>query len=474
MTNTQTFASTPLTDDNLLARLQNHRTLAQAPIEELQWLIAHGTLERYEAGFMVARNGELVDGLYVILSGHVSHRTDQGGTWRKVIDWRAGEVSGYLPYSRMTTAPGNSVVEESTEALHIRRSDIDEMIRACPRVTAALVHVMVDRARAFKTSDLQQEKMASLGKLAAGLSHELNNPASAAARSAQLITEALAESDAAARALGAAGLQQRELEAIDEVHAVCVGTPTLTVLSPMEHADREEAIADWLTEHVCDDTLAGALADTELNTAALDDLAKIVKGDKLQAALRWVAAACTVRALARDIERAASRVHALVSAVKRHTHMDQSAAPKPVDVGISLSDTLSVLGGKARRKSVAITIDAPANLPPALGFAGELNQVWSNLIDNALDAAPSEGRVTVTARAEGERVVVRVEDDGPGIPPELRGRIFDPFFTTKPVGEGTGLGLDTVRQLIARNEGSIDVDSEPGRTQFRVSLPAAR
>jgi signal transduction histidine kinase len=362
------------------------------------------------------------------------------------------------------------VIQETAEIFCVPLEHLAALPVECPHVTAELVHVMVDRARAFKVSDLQVEKMASLGKLAAGLAHELNNPASAAARSAQLVSQALAESEEASRALGAADLDDRALAMVERVRAVC-GGGSAGVLSPLDRADREEALADWLLDHGTDDALAAALAETEVTVAQLDELAAAVSEDQLHAALRWVAAGCTVRALARDIERAASRVHELVSAVKGFTYMDHAPSPEPVDVAKGLRDTLSVMGGKARGKSVALKVDAPVDLPRVRGYGGELNQVWANLIDNALDAVKDGGHVTVTARVEGQKVVVRVTDDGAGIPPEVKSRIFDPFFTTKPVGKGTGLGLDIVRRLVDRNDGAIEVESEPGRTEFRVALP---
>jgi len=180
-----------------------------------------------------------------------------------------------------------------------------------------------------------------------------------------------------------------------------------------------------------------------------------------------------VRGLARDIERAASRVHSLVSAVKGFTYMDQASVPEPVDIGKGLSDTLALMAAKARGKSASVTVDVPRDLPRVRAFGGELNQVWANLMDNALDAVGQGGTVKVSALANGSRVVVKVIDDGPGIPAEMKSRIFDPFFTTKPVGQGTGLGLDIVRRLVDRNEGLIEVESEPGRTEFRVALPVA-
>ncbi len=459
-------------DGGLVARLQAHRAFQSVPREELEWLAAHGTLEHCDTGHLIAKKGEAVEALYVILSGHVSHFTDQGGTWHKAMDWRGGDVTGQLPYSRLTAAPGNSVVQEPTEILRLPRVFLPAIPIECPHVTAALVHVMVDRARTFKVSDLQVEKMASLGKLAAGLAHELNNPASAATRSAQLLAEALVESDDASRALGASGLEDDELAAIERVRALCLATTATTILSPLERADREDAIADWLMDHDVDDALAASIAETAVTIDMLDDLSATLAADKLRVALQWVAAGCTVRGLVRDIERAASRVHTLVSAVKGFTYMDHAAAtPEPVDVGKGLTDTLAVMAAKARGKSVSMTVEVPADLPRVRGFGSELNQVWANLVDNALDAVPEEGRVAVTARADGGKVVVRVTDNGSGIPADVKNRIFDPFFTTKPVGKGTGLGLDIVRRLVDRNNGLIEVDSEPGRTEFRVSLP---
>jgi signal transduction histidine kinase len=268
-------------------------------------------------------------------------------------------------------------------------------------------------------------------------------------------------------------LSDEELAALERAATVCRDGRTTSVLSPLERSDREEAIADWLAERGTDEALAESLVDTDVTLESLDALAARLSMSKLKTALRWLAAGCAVRSLARDVERASSRVHQLVSAVKRFTYMDQPAAPESVDIRTGISDSLAVLGSKARRKSASVSIEVPDDLPRIRGFGGELNQIWSNLIDNALDAVGQRGHVTVSAHAEGPRVVVRVIDDGSGIPAELKSRIFDLFFTTKPVGEGTGLGLEIVQRLVGRNDGVIEVDSEPGRTEFRVTLPSA-
>jgi signal transduction histidine kinase len=244
-------------------------------------------------------------------------------------------------------------------------------------------------------------------------------------------------------------------------------------LSPIQQAEREDAIADWLAHHGVDSAIAGPLAETAVTLDALDRIAVSVNGPALCAVLRWTAAGCSVRGIASEIQEAAMRISGLVTAIKGFTHMDQATVAEPVDLKSSLGNTVAVLNAKARSKSVAVTVTLPPDLPRVRGFAGELNQIWANLIDNALDAVPDSGRVDLSARCERQRVVVRVRDNGPGIPAEVRDRMFDPFFTTKPVGKGTGLGLDIVRRLLTHNDAEIEVESAPGQTEFRVSLPRA-
>jgi signal transduction histidine kinase len=206
---------------------------------------------------------------------------------------------------------------------------------------------------------------------------------------------------------------------------------------------------------------------------ALDEIARAVDGVCLDAVLRWAAAGCSVRGIASEIQDAALRISGLVAAVKGFTHMDQGSSAEPLDVGMALSNTVAVLRSKARGKSVAVALDLEPGLPQVIGFVGELNQIFANLIDNALDAVPERGHVWITAARERQRVVVHIVDDGPGIPREVQDRMFDPFFTTKPVGKGTGLGLDIVRKLLVHNNAPIEVETRPGRTEFKVSLPAA-
>jgi len=244
------------------------------------------------------------------------------------------------------------------------------------------------------------------------------------------------------------------------------------VLSPLEQEEREESIAAWLASHGAETAFAEALASTEITFEMLNVLAGLMDGQLLNTAVEWIAAGSTTRRLASEIHEAASRIHDLVGAIKEFTQMDRAAVPEPVNVERGLASTLVVLRAKAKSKSVRLSLNIENDLPPVKGFGGELNQVWANLIDNAIDAVSQGGRVELFANRRDSDVVIRVIDDGPGVSTDIRDRIFDPFFTTKPVGQGTGLGLDIVRRLVQRHNGQIELDSKPGRTEFRVTLPA--
>jgi len=460
----------PIPTADLVDRLAALPSLAGIPREELEWLAAHGNFELREVGRVVAPKGKRIENLWVILSGHISVRVDRGAGPRRVIGWRTGEVTGMLPYSRMSGPPGDNVIEEACELLTVHEKHFPEMVHRCPEFTAFTVHLMLDRARRFNASDLQEEKMISLGKLAAGLAHELNNPASATMRGAKTLLAALDEADTASRTLGAAVLTDELWEAVEQARAACLADPAGDVISPIERADREEEITGWLTRHHCDPTHAGRLADTAVKTEVLDNLTQVMSGETLDAVLRWMAVGCETHTLATDIEHAATRIHELVAAVKRFTQMDNPAAPDAVNLETGLRDTMLVLASKAKAKGAAIALDVEPDLPPVCATEGELNQVWLNLIDNALDAIPESGSIDISARRELDSVVVRVVDDGPGIAPDIEARIFDAFYTTKPPGQGLGLGLEITRQLVRRYYGDIAVESRPGRTEFRVSF----
>lgn len=461
-------------DTNLSERLARHKLLAEAPADERAWLIEHGHIERYAVGDVIVPKGVPSPNLFIIFEGHVVIRVDRGAGSHKIHEWRGDEISGAIPYSRGAIPPGDVVVEEPTEVFMIPKALFPELVRECPVVTGILVHVMLDRAREFTSSDLRDEKLISLGKLAAGLAHELNNPASAVIRSSKSLSDALTDAEHAARQLARTNLSETEFAAIESMRVRCVSSQGSAHLSAMERADREEAISDWLADHSVQSDSVTALVDTGVSLDALDNLASTINTGALDATIEWIASCCAVRALSAEIEMAATRIYDLVAAVKGFSYMDHAPAAEPVDVRKGISDTLTMLNSKTRSKSVNVSVHFPDDLRPAHAVGAELNQVWMNLLDNALDAVPEGGHVDVKAENERGIVVVSITDDGPGIPEENQKRIFEPFFTTKGVGKGTGLGLDVTRRLLQRHDGGISVESIPGKTEFQVRLPAEK
>ena len=462
---------TDLTD--LVDRLAGHKLLGGVPRRELEWLAAHGELRSLAAGESMLATSSPVEEMFIVLTGHFSIYFERETGRRKMTEWFGGDVSGYLPFSRMKTVPtrSNVTTDEATEVVAVNRSHFPELIIQCPNVLAELVHVMLDRARLFTSTDWQDEKMMSLGRLAAGLAHELNNPASAVVRSAKLLGDALREAEEAATAFGEAALSVAEREGVAAIRDRSLIPATTGVFSALERSDRDDDIQNWLEAHGAETAPGGALAESGVTIDALDELATTVSGEKLDVALRLIASGYATRSLATDIERASRKIHELVSSVKRFTFMDQAGVLEPLSITQGVTDTVAVLASKARAKSVTVRLDLPANLPTVNAYGGELNQVWSNLLENAIDAVAQSGEVDVSATLDGEQVVVRFIDNGSGIPPDIKGRIFDPFFTTKPMGQGTGLGLDISRRIVQRHGGYIEVESVPGRTEFRICLP---
>jgi signal transduction histidine kinase len=459
-----------MTDPTIFESLRAHTSLVAVPDEELQWIAAHGERRQWRKGETVITTGEEGHHLLIVLKGRAVFYLERGGVRQRAMEWTAPLLEGIMPFSRVKVAPGVEIVQEDVESWAIHKSNFPEMIRDCPNFTAVCVHTMLDRARMFKVLDGQQEKMLSLGKMSAGIAHELNNPASAASRGAMQLSDRLAEAKSAGFALVDARLSPDQKHLLEKICDLALGSAPSN-LSPIERAEREDRFAAWLTAHEVKLDLSAELADTALTIDALDRLGSFDRS-QLEAGLRWIVAMHVLGALASDVERATTRMHDLVSAVKRFTYMDRVPTFEPTDIREGLRDAIALAGAKAREKSVQISLDTDAELMQVSACGGELNQVWLNLVDNALDAVPVGGHVDISAENGDGMVVVAVTDDGPGIPEEIRGRIYDPFFTTKGVGQGAGIGLDVAQRIVKRHNGSIELTSRPGTTQFRVILPA--
>ena len=458
-------------EGELLARLRSFPGLDHIPDSELLWVIRVSTFTSYDPGDVIADPSRPMDQLWILLEGRVAIFVDRGSGPRRAMEWGPGAVTGLLPYSRMTTPPGTSRVLEPVIVLRMPATRLPDFILEAPVLTAMTVHIMLDRARSFNSADLHDEKMVSLGRLSAGLAHELNNPASAAASDARSLGTEILAVEAAARALGAAGLTTEQFATLERVRDRCLGDSSSATVSAADRLNREEEIMSWLESRGADPEYAAHLSESPVSVENLDLLERTVPPEALGVSIRWIATGCAVRALARDIEKSTKRIHELVSSVKRFSYMDRARVEGPIDLAQGLQDTLAMLRSKAREKSLNVELDVQPNLPTVTGSGGELNQVWLNLIDNALAASPEGGTVRVEARGDPDWVVVRVTDQGAGVPKSIKDRIFDPFFTTKPPGQGTGQGLDIARRLVRQHGGEIDLRSEPGRTEFSVRLP---
>jgi steroid delta-isomerase-like uncharacterized protein len=316
---------------------------------------------------------------------------------------------------------------------------------------------------------IEQEKMAALGKLSAGLAHELNNPAAAARRAAGRLREVILKAQLLALEHAgrlSPGGQEALVRLLSEVTAY-----DAVFLDPLSQSDREEEIASWLEEKGFSEAwdLAPVLGAAGLHTGRLEELAdELGDGESIKGVLEWLEATLESTDLSDEVGRSVGRISELVRAMKVYTAMDQAAYAE-TDVLEGLEETLTILNHKLAGASVVREYEE--DLPKIWANAGELNQVWTNLIDNAADALGGQGQIVVRAFRAGDRVTVQIVDDGPGIPDDIQNRIFDPFFTTKEVGEGTGLGLDIVRRVVAGHGGEVSVDSKPNQTRFTVQLP---
>src|SRR6202167_3653765 len=444
---------------------------ADLPDDQIVWFIGQSQELLLKAGESYSRHGDSADAMFVILEGRLQGRGELAGE-TVVFDLEPGDVTGVLPFSRMKQFTVGGRAETDSRALRFPASKFPELVQKMPELTKRLVGLMADRIREATRIEQQQDRLASLGKLSAGLAHELNNPASAARRAASQLRDALKRIKEASHELGRRELTAAQKAEIDKLEASFVqsdGPPP----DALAMSDLEAQIDSLLRSHGQNDLwqMAADLAHRNIRPEALESLFATLDKETARAALVRIAASVEGATLLNEIESGTSRISDLVHAIKEYTYMDQTPLQN-VDIVKSLETTLTILNHKLKHGVVA---ERDYQKIPLLvnSFGSELNQVWTNIIDNAIDAMGGEGKLKVRTFRDDNCVVVEITDNGPGISPQVQAHMFEPFFTTKGVGQGTGLGLDTVQRIVKKHQGNIQVSSKPGETRFQVWLPLA-
>jgi len=441
--------------------------------DDLSWLAARMEVGRYDAGDVIVVEGAPADRMMVLLEGETRGQREHAIGDGRTFTARAPHITGMLPYSRLTHIPLTVRAMMPATIAFLSASHFPAMLDRMPALQSKLVGVLADRVRETTRNDQQREKLTALGKLSAGIAHELNNPA-AAVRNAALNLQQVV------RALRTAGLRldQRGLPPEDRVFLAQVECNWSkehppSALDSLERSDREEAMGEWLEGRDMPNArqVAPDLVDAGCDLETLRMLSARFDGETLADVITRLTASFTLNRLVEQIESGTSRIADLVHAVKQYSYMDQSPEQE-IDVHDGLENTLIMLHYRLKH-GVDVVRDYDRSIPRICARGSELNQVWTNLIDNAIDAMNGRGELVVRTSTDFSGVLVEIRDNGPGIPQEVRDHIFEPFFTTKPVGEGTGLGLDTVYRIVQKHRGHVQVESAPGRTSFQVHLPFA-
>lgn len=441
--------------------------------EQLQQLRECGSEIQLDPGEVLFAEGDPTYDFYVVLEGEIKVTKQVGEEEIVIVVHERGEFTGEL--SMLTGGPSlvSACAVSASRVMRFEANDFKDLVTTCTPMRDILIPAMAQRSKDLEAQMRQQEKLAALGKLSAGLAHELNNPAAAGRRAAQQLlmvlqsmpSRTLSLQDQEFSDLGRLLLTELQQEAITH-------STTAPPLEPLTQSDREDTLTDWLEQHEIADAwqLAPTLVSAGIDEERLMPLADQMSNEALGSALTWLEATLTMNALVNEVEQSTARISQLVKAVKAYSYMDQ-ASLQEIDLHEGLENTLTILGHKLKR-GVTVTRKYDQSLPRICVHGSELNQVWTNLIDNAIDAMNGLGKLEIRTQREHDDVLVEIADNGPGIPPGIGSRIWEPFFTTKGVGDGTGLGLDIARRIVVkRHKGNIRFFSEPGNTCFQVRLP---
>ena len=440
--------------------------------EDRIWLAENGEEVVAQPGEVLFEESTPAEWMFLILKGEIHVQRQRGGPMALFIG-RAGQMTGLLPFSRMKTFGGQGVAVTSVWGLLINKSKFPEMLIAIPSMAQRSVSTLLDRVREVTRIEQQAEKLTALGKLAGNLAHELNNPASAAQRAASSLVTELRANRANRFKLINLCLTEGQINKVEDWERRVMERPRPQAKGAAEVISHEETLRNWLTALPCDGAweIAPDLAERGLTVADLDDLHKILHGNGTCVTLQYFARYLRSTRSVETLVSSTARIFDLITAVKEYSNMDRAPILE-VDVCAGLDATLQML--QSRMAHVTVERNYQPELPCISAYSGELNQVWTALLENALEAmarTEDPGCLRIMCRMEGELLLVEIWDNGEGIPPELQDRIFEPFFTTKPPGQGLGLGLDNAMRIVRKHRGHIGVRSEPGSTCFRVRLP---
>jgi signal transduction histidine kinase len=454
----------------MIETLRELDILEELSEERLADLLAHAREVTAAPGETIVHQGEPPQAFHVLLEGRIEWWLELDGE-RILLGARDG-----VTYFGATNLMLEQPIEVTARAvlpsrlLRIDGEDFRTLLREEPSVLQRTIQLVAPVQRFQEAAIRQREKLASLGTLAAGLAHELNNPAAAARRSAQELGQALDVLQDVVHQLVSSGVERAEAEQLVGLQQEALAGGRSGERDPLELADREDALARAIEERSLEGwRLAGPLAEAGIDDAWLTR-AEELAGTAFPAVLEWVVASLEARGLAADLEAATERISELVLAMKDYTYMDRGALQE-VDVHEGIDSTLMILKHKLKQGTIRLEREYDPTVPHILANGSELNQVWTNLIDNALDAVEGDGTIRISTSRLPDTVAVEFEDDGPGIPADVQARLFEPFFTTKAVGKGSGLGLDVSRRIVRALGGSITLESEPGQTRFTVRLP---
>jgi signal transduction histidine kinase len=455
-----------------VSTLKTFEALKNVPDNELQWLIDNCKASQFQDGDFFTKPGDPLSGPHFIIKGELSLFIIQNGSKREFTTFHTGDITGYLPYSRAVAATASAKAVGEVQLMSFPTERIMEMIKDHFEITQALVHVMSNRVREFTALQQQNEKMLALGKLSAGLAHELNNPASAIVRDSVSLLEHLKLEPQSFKKVIEIQMNAAQVDAVNDELFRLLAVKDRPHLTLKEKTKREEEITDWLDEHEIENSyeIAETFVEFNFTTDNLEMFCSHIPATYCSPVFNWICNLLVTEKMVEDIQESSRRIADLVNSVKIFTHMDRGMDKQYADIHIGIRNTLKLLGYKLKKGNISLVENYDETLPPVKALIGELNQVWTNLIDNALDAMEANGKGTLTIKTEKENEFVQVSiiDDGPGIPDDIKSRIYDPFFTTKEMGKGTGMGLEVVQRIVHQHNGSIKVKSAPGHTEFVV------